>query len=156
MVIFAFFEGSIQLVPDGTILVHISLVLLMVAVLNRTLFGPVNRVLSERHRKGFETVNKSAEIEKRVEDQERRYRDALRSARTAGYRLMQERRSLDLKDRERQLASLRHELEERIFRERKSIEKQANDAKDGIDGLTLGTMIRDRVLKPVRDRGSVN
>ena len=44
----AFAEGSIQLVPDGTILLHIVFVLIMVAILNRVLFRPVAQVISER------------------------------------------------------------------------------------------------------------
>ena len=41
-------ETSIQLVPDGTLLFHLFLVVVMVFVVNRTLLGPINRILAER------------------------------------------------------------------------------------------------------------
>src|SRR4030095_12893228 len=47
---------SIQLVPDGTILFHIALILIMIAILNRTLFQPINRILAEREKKGSGTL----------------------------------------------------------------------------------------------------
>ena len=51
MVVLAFAEGgAIQLVPDGTIFIHIALILLMIFILNRTFFRPVNRVLDARER----------------------------------------------------------------------------------------------------------
>src|SRR6476646_5574329 len=43
-------EGSIQLFPDGTIFIHISLILLMIWVLNRTYFRPVNKVIESREK----------------------------------------------------------------------------------------------------------
>lgn len=152
MILSFFIVGSIQLVPDGSILIHILLVLLMVAVLNRTLFVPINRVLSERHRKGMETVRECRVIERRVEDEERRYLDALRSARTSGYKLMQEMRSSELREREKELEALRSEIAERIFRERGSIQGQAEEARDGFDAAGLGTMIRNRVLRGMENR----
>ena len=51
MVVLAFAEGSgIQLVPDGTILIHIALILLMIWVLNRTFFRPINRVIQSHEK----------------------------------------------------------------------------------------------------------
>ena len=41
-------ESSIQLVPDGTMLLHIVIIAIMVAVLNRTLLKPINEILQRR------------------------------------------------------------------------------------------------------------
>ena len=43
-----FAENSIQLVPDGTLLLHILIILVMIFVLNATLYKPINRVLAAR------------------------------------------------------------------------------------------------------------
>ena len=43
-------EASIQLVPDGTLLLHLLMVAVMVFILNRTLLKPINRILAERER----------------------------------------------------------------------------------------------------------
>ena len=48
IVAFALAENSIQLVPDGTLLINVLVVVLMIAVLNRTLYRPINSILRER------------------------------------------------------------------------------------------------------------
>ena len=42
-VILGFAEDSIQLVPDGTLVLHVIIILVMVYVLNATLFKPIKR-----------------------------------------------------------------------------------------------------------------
>ena len=37
-------EASIQLVPDGTLLLHLLMVAVMVFILNRTLLKPINQI----------------------------------------------------------------------------------------------------------------
>ena len=59
-------QTSIQLVPDGTIVFHIVLILVMIAVLNRTLFQPINKILAEREKKGSGALAEAAEMESRV------------------------------------------------------------------------------------------
>ena len=151
---FLLFESSIQLVPDGTIFLHIVLVLVMVAVLNRSLFVPVNRVLSERRSKAKDALRKAADIERRIEHEERRYKEALRAGRAASYKLTQESRNMELVNREERLATVRSEVQQQISTERKSIEQQARAARSGFDVMALGTMIRDRVLNPLENRGT--
>jgi len=47
----------IQLFPDGTIFIHIAMVLGMIWILNRTFFRPINRVLETREQnKGEHSV----------------------------------------------------------------------------------------------------
>ena len=48
------FAESIQLFPDGTIFIHIALILLMIWILNRTFFKPINKVIAsrEKHKAG--------------------------------------------------------------------------------------------------------
>lgn len=146
-------ETSIQLVPDGTILFHIALILVMIAILNRTLFQPINRILAEREKKGSGTLAEAEEIESKVSLGSKQYSDALRSARASGYKLMEERRGEDLRDREMRLASLKKEIEARLLQERSLIERQANEARSGFDPLSLAKKIRDQILKPLGDSG---
>ena len=40
-------EAQIQLVPDGTLLLHVLMVAVMVFILNRTLLKPINEILAE-------------------------------------------------------------------------------------------------------------
>ena len=41
-------ENPIQLVPDGTLILHVLIILVMVYVLNATLFKPINKILAAR------------------------------------------------------------------------------------------------------------
>ena len=149
-------ETSIQLVPDGSILFHIVLILLMIAVLNRTLFHPINRILAEREKKGSGALAEAAQMESKVSLANKQYVDALRTARASGYKLMEDKRGEDLRDREGRLASLKEEIEGRLLRERSLIEGQANEARSGFDPAALAEKIRDQILKPPGDSGRVD
>ncbi len=149
-------QTSIQLVPDGTIVFHIVLILVMIAVLNRTLFHPINKILAEREKKGSGALAEAAETESRVSLGNKQYSDALKSARASGYKLMEELRSEDLRDREVRLASLKSEIEAILSRERSLIESQANEARRGFDPLSLAKKIRDQILQPLGDSGRVD
>lgn len=149
-------ETSIQLVPDGTILFHIVLILVMIAVLNRTLFQPINRILAEREKKGSGALAEAAEMESRVNAGNKQYSDALRAARASGYKMMEEKRAEDLREREVRVASLREEIQTRLSQERTLIESQTNEARAGFDPFSLAKRIRDQILKPLGDSGRVD
>lgn len=149
-------DTSIQLVPDGTILFHIFLILVMIAILNRTLFQPINRILAEREKKGLGASAEAEEIERRVSIGKKQYSDALRSARASGYKLTEERRSEDLREKEERLGSLKAEIEAELQRERTVIEKQGSEARGEFDPLALARRIRDQILKPLGESGRVD
>ena len=148
-----FAEGSIQLVPDGSIFIHILLVLVMIAVLNRTLFAPIFKVLAEREERGKGNLAQAMQLETRIEQGNKQYRETLRSARTAGYKAMQEKRAVDLQARERELEAVRREVELRVTSERSSIDREAANARAQFDPTSLGKEIRDRVLEPLENSG---
>ena len=62
MIFFAFSENSIQLVPDGTLLIHVAAIVVLVFVLNATLFKPVNRLLAAREKRGKGRFAEAGEI----------------------------------------------------------------------------------------------
>ena len=148
-------ETSIQLVPDGSILFHIALILVMVAVLNRTLFKPINQILTEREKRGSGALAEAEDLERQVKAGNKQYIDALRTARASGYKLMEERRGEELRNREEVLGSLKTDIEARLMRERSAIESQSTEARNQFDSLPLGTQIRDQVLKPLENSGRV-
>src|SRR6266567_4307508 len=62
-----FAENSIQLVPDGTLLLHVLIILIMVYVLNATLFKPINQILEAREQRERDAaVAKLKEVEERL------------------------------------------------------------------------------------------
>lgn len=88
MFVLAFAE-SIQLFPDGTLFIHVGLILLMIWVLNRTFFRPINRVveLREKHKGG--KGGEAAGILKDASEKEARVTAELLEARSRGYELIE-------------------------------------------------------------------
>src|SRR5215213_2651401 len=81
------------LVPDGTIILHIIIILVMVYVLNATLFRPINRILEERERRTRGRSGQAKGIILQVEEKLASYERSLREARSEGYRLMEQGRA---------------------------------------------------------------
>ena len=65
--------ADIVLIPDGTIFIHIAMILGMIWILNRTLFRPVNRVLEARERNKGGSFSEAADIMQRVGEKESKY-----------------------------------------------------------------------------------
>jgi F-type H+-transporting ATPase subunit b len=126
---FALAENSIQLVPDGTLFLHIFLIILMVFILNLTLFRPVNRILDERERQTHGSSNDAKKIFKQVESDLEKYEQSLRGARTEGYQLLEYQRTEALRERQGMLRSLREELELSSEQQKNSINAQAEEAR---------------------------
>ena len=69
------FAESIQLFPDGSLLIHVALILLMIWVLNRTLYKPINKVLEARERnKGGHSSEAEGLLKEVDERRKRRWR----------------------------------------------------------------------------------
>ena len=62
------FAESIQLIPDGTLLIHIVIIISMVFVLNRLLFKPINKILNDRERLTTGSSTEAHGILRRVEE----------------------------------------------------------------------------------------
>ena len=91
MVLLAFQE--VRLVPDGTLFIHIALILLMIWVLNRTFFRPINRVLESRERSKGGRSSEAQEILKQIGEKQSHYNSAMLKARSEGYEMIEQQRS---------------------------------------------------------------
>src|SRR5207244_13444608 len=60
--VLGFAENSIQLVPDGTLILHIVIILVMVYVLNATLYKPINQILESREKRTRGRLTEAQEI----------------------------------------------------------------------------------------------
>lgn len=129
MTFLAFAENSIQLVPDGTLILHIIIILVMVFVLNATLFKPINRILEERERRTRGRSGEAQDIVRRVEEKIAHYEQSLREARAEGYRLMEEQRAEAMKERQARLSTVREELKQLITEEKNTIKAQTEEAR---------------------------
>jgi F-type H+-transporting ATPase subunit b len=123
------FAESIQLVPDGTLIVHIAIIITMVFVLNRILFGPVSRTLNERETLTHGRTSEARETIERVKESLLRYENSLRQARAEGYRLLEQQQLEAYGERQRKVTVVRKEVEEQIEEQKREIRAQADDAR---------------------------
>ena len=133
MILLAFAE-SIQLVPDGTLVLHIAIIITMVFALNRFLFRPVNRILDERERRTRGRSDEAHEIIRRVKESLLRYENSLRQARAESYRLLEQQQSEASGERQRKVVMVRKELEEEIEEQKREIQAQADNARVALEG----------------------
>lgn len=134
MILFALAEETITLVPDGTIFLHIALILLMIWVLNRTLFKPINRVLEERVRKGGSRTGEAQAILGQVDSKLSQYENSLREARSTGYKLIEAQRAEALGVRQEKVNGIKDEVSTLIAQEKGEIQKQSDDARSTLTG----------------------
>ena len=132
----AFIENTIQLVPDGTLFLHIILIVLMVFILNVTLFRPINKVLEERERSTHGRSDEAREILKRVESSLGKYERSLREARAEGYQLLESQRADAMNWRQGELNALREELNQTVEQEKSAIQTQAQQAQVSLESDT--------------------
>lgn len=133
MMVYLAFAEPIQLVPDGTLLLHVAIILLMIYVLNRTLFRPINRVLEEREQRTRERSEGARDILKRVDESLSRYEQSLREARAEGYRLLEQQRAEALGTRQSELGATREEIGRLVGEKREAIRQQAQDARGTLE-----------------------
>ncbi len=142
-------EAQIQLVPDATLLLHIVLVVVMVAVLNRTLLGPINHILSEREKQITGRLREAEAMAAESQEKLKKYNDTLREARTAGYKLLEKERAEGLKEKEQKLRQSRDELSKEVAAQVDQIRKQEQAVKSELEGqaATIGNLISSQILR---------
>ena len=121
--------SSIQLVPDGTLLFHLILILGMVAVLNRTLLRPINRILEERDRRTSGRLAEARQILASVDEKISHYETALRAARARGYELADDTRKAASADREVRISAVKTEIGDWLVKEKANLRAEQEDVK---------------------------
>jgi F-type H+-transporting ATPase subunit b len=142
-------EASIQLVPDATLLLHLVLVVVMVFVLNRTLLKPINDILSEREKQITGRLREAEALAAERQEKLKKYNDALREARTAGYKLLEKARAESLKEKEQKLRQSRDELSKKVAAQVEQIRNQEQAVKGELEAqaATIGNLISSQILR---------
>ena len=146
-------EASIQLVPDGTLLLHLFLVVVMVFVLNRTLLKPINQILAEREKQISGQLKEAEALAAETQEKLKKYNDALREARADGYRQLEKERAQGLKDREEKLRKYRDEMSKEVAAQIETTRRQEQAAKGELEAqaATIGDLISSQILRrPIR------
>jgi F-type H+-transporting ATPase subunit b len=137
------FAESIQLFPDGSLFVHIFLILLMIWILNRTFFKPINRVIASREKFRGGRNLEAEEILSSVAEKQQKYDSEIRETRGEGYSLAEKERSEAIAIRQQRLAAAKtestsvleigkRELEQQTAAARATIESEAEQLADRI------------------------
>jgi F-type H+-transporting ATPase subunit b len=142
-------EASIQLVPDGTLLLHLVVIFLMVFVLNRTLLKPINRILAEREKQIGGRLSEAQMLSAKAEEKMRNYQSALRDARTAGYRLLEKERAAGLKEKDEKVRQHREQLSRTVAKEIDSIQQQQEKVRAELETQadSMGVLISSQILR---------
>jgi len=123
------FADTIQLFPDGTLFIHVALILLMIWVLNRTLYKPINKVLAEREKNKGGHSSEAVALLKDVEGKEAQYNRELLDARTKGYELTEKEQKKATAAREQKLAEAKANTADQFEKGKAELEKLALDAR---------------------------
>ena len=143
-----FAENSIQLVPDGTLILHVIVILVMVYVLNVTLLKPINRILQARERRTSGRLSEAQGILSDVSTKLSEYERTLRQARTEAYAFTEAERGMAMQERQKKLNEVRQQLSESLAREKTLIQGQADEARAALEAESrrLAQEIGSRVL----------
>ena len=142
-------EASIQLVPDGTLLLHLLMVGVMVFVLNRTLLKPINQILAEREKQITGHLKEAEAMASETQEKLKKYNDALRDARADGYKLLEKERAQGLKEKEEQLRKYRDEMSKDAAAQIETTRRQEQTVKGELEAqaATIGNLISSQILR---------
>ena len=142
-------EASIQLVPDGTLLLHLLMVGIMVFVLNRTLLKPINQILAEREKQIAGRLKEAEALASETQEKLTQYNDALREARADGYRLLEKERAQAMKEKDEKLRHYREEMSRDVATQVEATRKQEQSVKGELDAqaATIGNLISSQILR---------
>ncbi len=149
MVFLAFAEGGIQLLPDGTILIHIALILLMIYILNRTFFRPINKVIESREKNKGGHSSEANVILRDVEEKNARFDAEMLEARSKGYELIEKERAQAVAEREETISAAKAEIEQKTADDYKELERQTFAARAAIseEAEKMSDKISSNILK---------
>jgi F-type H+-transporting ATPase subunit b len=143
-----FAENSIQLVPDGTLILHVIIILVMVFVLNATLYKPINRILEAREKRTRGRMSEAQEIMTDVSQKLANYEKQLRQARADAYALSEQERTAAMQERQQKLNEMREQLAGSIAQEKRVIAEQVEGARASLEDESqrIASDISSRVL----------
>jgi len=120
--------AEIQLFPDGTLFVHIAIILAMIWILNRTFYKPINRIIESREKNKGGHSTEALEILKNVDEKEARFTREMLDTRSKGYELVEKEQKKAVAAREQKLAEAKAEASEKFDSGKADLEKQAAEA----------------------------
>jgi F-type H+-transporting ATPase subunit b len=143
------FAESIQLFPDGTLFIHIALILIMIWALNRTFFKPINAVIEKRSRQKAGRGGEAEEILFDVTNKQKQYEKTMLEARNKNYEMIERERAEAVEARQQAISEARAQTSELVQSEKAKLEKLKADAKVEIalEAHKMADKISSNILK---------
>lgn len=138
-------------------LLHILILLVMVFILNRTLFRPLNKVLAEREAQTTGKLSEAKRLRTDLENSLSRYERGLREARSRAYHLVEMERTEALKVRDESITRVKEDVRASVAQEKSEIERQSQEARRtlALESIQSAIQIGSQILhRPVNDTGS--
>jgi F-type H+-transporting ATPase subunit b len=134
---------------DGSFLFVFVSIILLIFVLNATLFKPINRVLEERERLSGGRLAEARQLLARYEERLRHYEEQVRAARAEAYRHAEEQRRQALAARQEALAAVKSEVAGEIAAARREISEQSEAARAalGREARQMAARISSQILQ---------
>jgi len=142
-------ETSIQLVPDGTLLLHLLMVGIMVFVLNRTLLKPINRILAERDKQVAGRLEEAQMMAAETQEKLKQYNDALHAARVDGYKLLEKERADALRQKDEQVRLQREQVSKEVAAQKEKTRRQEQAVKGELEAqaASISSLISSQILR---------
>lgn len=142
-------EASIQLVPDGTLLLHLLMVAVMVFILNRTLLKPINRILADREQQVEGRLQEAKMMTAETEEKLKRYNEALHEARVDGYKLLEKERAEGLKQKDEALRLHRDQMAREVAKQIENTRRQEESVKKELEAQAgaISSLISTQILR---------
>lgn len=137
---------------DGSFLFVFISILLLIFILNATLFRPINKVLEEREKMGGGTSHEARDLIKEYEKKVMQYEDSIRNARNEAYQYAESQRRHALADRQDLLHQAKAEATAQIEAATQEIQQQTVQARTQLekDAQAMAARISASILhRPV-------
>ena len=143
------FAETIQLFPDGTIFIHIAMILGMIWLLNRTLYRPINNIIQAREKQKGGHSLEADEIIKNAGNKESQYAKEMLDARSAGYELIENEQKRAAAERDEKIVAAKAEIAGKFEAERSEIERQTGEVRTAIgsEAVKMADKIAASILK---------
>jgi F-type H+-transporting ATPase subunit b len=134
---------------DGSFLVIFISILLLVFILNRTLFAPINQVLDERERLGAGRLGEAKRLLATYEERLKNYEAQLGAARAEAYQSLEAHRKEAQTARAELLAQVKQDTAAQIAAAKADLAKQAAAAEKNleIEARGMASLITSQLLK---------
>jgi len=125
------------------------MVVVMVFIVNRTLLGPINRILAEREKQIEGRLKEAQALADETEHKLKTYNEALHAARVDGYKLLEKERADGLKEKDEKVRLQREQTSrdvtaqiDRIKSQEQSVKQELETQAASISGLISAQVLR--------------